>query len=93
MAPSFIMLAVLGMLTLSKEVQFLNIKSGSSLIPDEEKSTLLKDEQFANACSLTIEIFLRFILVSPAPSKACSHLIFMVSDKVICARLVQEEKA
>ena len=56
MAPSFIMLAVLGMLTLSKEVQFLNIKSGSSVIPDEEKSTLLKDEQFANACSLTIDI-------------------------------------
>lgn len=93
MAPSFIMFAVLGMLTLSKEVQFLNIKSGSSVIPDEKKSTLLKDEQFANACSLTIEIFLRFILVSPAPSKACSPLIFMVSDKVICARLVQEEKA
>ena len=93
MAPSFIMLSVLGMLTLSKEVKFLNIKSRSSVIPDEEKSTLLKDEQFANACSLTIEIFLRFILVSPAPSKACSHLIFMVSDKVNYERLVQEEKA
>ena len=63
------------------------------MIPDKEKCTLLKDEQFANACSLTIEIFLRFILVSPAPSKACSPLIFMVSDKVICARPVQKEKA
>ena len=63
------------------------------MIPDKEKSTLLKDEQFANACSLTIEIFLRFKLVSPAQSKVCLSLIFMVSDKVICARLVQEEKA